>query len=109
MAPTTPALAAGFRPPPVINTLPLWQPGSGWTTATSRPYSRTLADSPAPTWGLYEPMPSVARPAMSPKLGSARNHAGLRTFNEEVASRDTARLCRGRRGVVLLRRPSQGI
>src|ERR1035438_9092904 len=98
MAPTTPTPAAGFRPPPVINTLPLWQLGSAWTTATSRLYSRTLAASPAQTWVLYEPMPSVPRSAMSPKLVSARNHVGLKGYDEEMASRDTARLCRGRRG-----------
>src|ERR1035441_7995371 len=45
MAPMTPALAAGFPPPPVINTLPLWPLGLAWTTATSRPCSRTFAAS----------------------------------------------------------------
>jgi len=48
-------LAAGFRPPPVINTSPRWQPGFGVDNSnlTTRP-SPTWAASPVQTSGSYE-------------------------------------------------------
>src|SRR5438552_12721579 len=48
------ALVVGSPPPPAINTLPPWLPGSEWTQGTSRQSFPTLAAFPRPISVLYD-------------------------------------------------------
>src|SRR6266704_1481509 len=79
------AQAAGYPPPPAINTLPPWLPGSGWTLGTSRLSFPTLDGFPRPISVSYDPLRRARQEtADCRRFAQTMNHKYSDTINRIV-------------------------